>query len=143
MPAWVVVAIVLGFFVVFPLFWCAVVWLVGVRWRSLAAEFSSPWPPPPTARLFHGQSAVLGWTRYNRVLTIAVTPDAIHLRPIAIFAVGHPALSIPWERFGVPREAGLFKGTGLLSAPVRRANGREMDLRLPRPVWAASPLAAH
>ena len=48
-PIWLIVAIVVGFLVIFPLFWCFVVWVIsligGVGALGLPAESSPPRPP--------------------------------------------------------------------------------------------------
>ncbi len=97
MPEWLIpIAAVAGFSVVFPAFWCGVVWLVGATgWRRLAARY--PADAPPVHRVASQTSARIRWTNYNGVLHVGVSREGLHLSVMALFRVGHPPMRIPWS----------------------------------------------
>lgn len=100
MPPWLIAPLAIaGFAVVFPLFWCGVVWLVGATgWRRLAARFPAAARPDVTpARVASGTSARLGVVNYNGVLNVGVAPEGLHLAVMALFRVGHPPVLVPWD----------------------------------------------
>ncbi len=139
MPWWGVAAIVLGFFVVFPLWWCFIVWMIGSGWRAIARACPETAAPPADARVFVMQTGNVG-ARYGKSLTVSVTRSHLHLKPLAVFAVGHPPIAIPWERIREVSQSGLFRGFSLCTARLVMPDGKERTIRLPRQVFEASPL---
>ena len=90
-------AILFTVFVLVPLFWCFVVWLLSRAsgWGRLARRYESN-------RRFEGktsrwQSARVGFIHYNRVLTFTQMDDGLGLTPMPLFSAGHPPLFIPWK----------------------------------------------
>jgi hypothetical protein len=138
-PWWGIPAIVVGFSIVFPLFWCAIVWTIGLGWRAYAAAYPETSPPSPEARRFTMQTGVIGG-RYGNTLTIVITKSHLHLRPMILFSIGHPPIAIPWERIREVRPSGFLKGFFLASATLMMPDGGERTIRLPNAVWEASPV---
>lgn len=103
-----IVAIIAAFFVVFPIVWCAVVWLVAVSsgWRALGARFRFDGPLPEDAR--SGVTGRLRWSNYRGVLTIAADDQHLYLSVLPLFRFGHPTLRIPLEAVSEERVRGLF-----------------------------------
>jgi hypothetical protein len=96
MNPWLYVLIVLGFFVVFPLFWSMVVWLISrVGWASFATTWATT--NPPTGKLYSLVSARVGLGNYSNSLQVFVNEKGIFLEPLWVFKVGHKRLFIPWE----------------------------------------------
>jgi hypothetical protein len=101
-PAWLVPAIVLGFAVVFPLFWCLVVTLIGHvgDWARLARRFPAgprPGNPAPERPFRHGVSGRIGLASYRHVLSVGTSRDGLHLAVMPLFRCGHRPLFIPWS----------------------------------------------
>ena len=94
----------LVFLVVFPLFWCginlALSYLSG--WRSLARHFRGR-PAEPVAKVSLG-SARMGSaifpTSYSGILNVTASREGVGLSLFPLFAVGAPALLIPWDAMG-------------------------------------------
>ena len=97
MPDWLIpVLAIAGFAVVFPAFWCGVVWIVGAMgWRPLAARY--PAAAPATAQTFRMVSGTIGVANYNSTLYVTVEPEGLHLAVMPLFRVGHPPILIPWS----------------------------------------------
>lgn len=96
MPEWAFAVFgIAGFAVVFPAFWCGVVWVVGAMgWRQLAARY--PAGGPATGRTFRMVSGTIGLANYNGVLYVTAEPEGLHLAVLSLFRVGHPPIRIPW-----------------------------------------------
>ncbi len=96
MPTWLIAVLAIAAFaVVFPAFWCGVVWIIGaVGWRPLAARY--PADGPATGQTFRMTSGTVGLANYNGVLSVSVEPEGLHLAVMALFRVGHPPILIPW-----------------------------------------------
>ncbi|WP_265595201.1 hypothetical protein [Verrucomicrobium sp. BvORR106] len=60
-PIWLVALIPLAFFIVFPLFWCFVVWLISQfsGWSRLASTYAAK--SPPKGRCGQASSAWWEW----------------------------------------------------------------------------------
>ncbi|MEM6326885.1 MAG: hypothetical protein AAF791_07180 [Bacteroidota bacterium] len=120
--ALLVVAIVLGFAVVFPAFWSSVVWLIGTNWRRLARDYPADrWPED--GHTVSWQSASLGLANYSGVLTFVAAEDGLYIRPMWMYRAGHPPVRIPWTEVETVERGALF-GTRL-----RLANGRTLTVR--------------
>lgn len=100
----------LAFFVAFPLFWMAVVGLIGkMAWGPLARAYpAADWP----ARGYKvsWQSARIGLSSYSSAINAVATPEGLFLRPTLFFRVGHPPVFIPWAAF-VDTAPGMMWGT--------------------------------
>lgn len=97
MPEWAFAVLGLAAFaVVFPAFWCGVVWLVGAMgWRPLAARY--PADGPATGPSLGLTSGTIGLANYNGSLRVSVEREGLHLAVMALFRVGHPPMLIPWS----------------------------------------------
>ncbi len=93
------VALVFGaFFIIFPLFWMAVLQLIAYfgGWQSLAKNYAAR--GPVTGDHFHFSSARFGsFTSYSNCLSVSISPAGIGLHPFILLRAGHGALFIPWE----------------------------------------------
>ncbi|HMN30645.1 MAG TPA: hypothetical protein PKE45_21010 [Caldilineaceae bacterium] len=96
-PIWLIVAIVVGFLVIFPLFWCFVVWVISLigGWRRLAQVYRTS-ETPSGPRLF-AYFVLVGIASYRNTVALTATPAGLHLAIMPLFRVGHPPLLIPWS----------------------------------------------
>ncbi len=91
-----IVFIVLGNLLVFPLFWMAVVWLIsGVGWANLAQYWVTT--QIPTGQVFSLVTARIGLASYRNCLSVWLADSGLFLEPIWLFRVGHRRLLIPWQ----------------------------------------------
>jgi len=96
-PIWLVLAIVAGFLVIFPVFWCFVVWLISLigGWRRLAQVYQTS--ETPGGRGLFAHFVLVGIASYRNTVTVRITPAGLHLAVMPLFRVGHPPLLIPWH----------------------------------------------
>lgn len=96
---WLVVLIPIFFAIVFPLFWCFVVWLIAQigGWSRFATRYRTDRKPGGT--ISQGVFGQFGLASYRGVLTCAANEEGLHLQPNVLFRVGHPPLFIPWSEF--------------------------------------------
>lgn len=93
-----VLAIIGGFFIVFPLFWMAIVFLISRigGWAGLAKLYAAEMPARGDA--FAMCTARLnGVGNYRNSLNVTVSASGIHMQPLYIFSAGHEPLFIPWR----------------------------------------------
>jgi len=105
-----------AFFVVFPMFWCAVMWInsqIG-GWARLARRYRSR--ETPTGTKWPGVQGMIGIVSYRGALECTTNPEGLFLQPMVLFRFAHPLLFIPWSEF---REA---KRGNLLWIPVVSAS---------------------
>jgi hypothetical protein len=98
-PNWhIVLYIVVGFAVVFPLFWCFVVWMLSWAsgWQRLSRRYASG-NRLVTGERHGGVTGMVGMVSYRHVLTLHVAEDGFFIEPLVLFKVGHPRLFIPWN----------------------------------------------
>jgi hypothetical protein len=98
-PSWhLVLCILVGFAVVFPLFWCFIVWMLSwvSGWRRLSRRYASGSRPVAGER-HAGVTGMVGLVSYRHVLTLHFAGDGFFLEPLVLFKVGHPRLFIPWS----------------------------------------------
>lgn len=89
---------VIGFAIIFPLFWMAAVYVISRfgGWSRLAASF--PATRPATGEAFGWCSArFANFANYSNCLNITVSSTGIHIEPIIFFRIGHPPLFVPWD----------------------------------------------
>ncbi|WP_373502918.1 hypothetical protein [Aestuariivirga sp.] len=99
-----VLAIIAGFAVIFPLFWCGVVWLLSHMsgWQALARSHGAGTRPVTGVR--HSLvTGMVGWVSYRNVLTLHVAADGLFIEVMPLFRIGHPRLFIPWTEIGARR----------------------------------------
>jgi hypothetical protein len=90
--------IILGFFVIFPLFWSAIVFLISRigGWGSMAESY--PYREPLAANCFSLQSAILRFSSsYNGVLKICADEQGVYFSVLFLFRPGHSPFFVPWE----------------------------------------------
>lgn len=128
-PIWLPLAIVLGFFVVFPLFWSGIVLLIGQLsgWTSLGTQFRARTPVA-------GQQVTgmrVGWASYNNVARVEATPEGLGIDVFVLFRPGHPPLRLPWSevRFDGRHQFLFLKQVHLRLGPQR------VRLILPASSW--------
>ena len=99
MPIWVIVLIPIAFFIVFPLFWCFVVWINShvSGWRRLARRYQSD--EEPKGKRWHSVQGRVGLVSYKGVLTCVANEEGLFLEPGVLFRTGHPRLFLPWSEF--------------------------------------------
>ncbi len=106
LPGWAVPLIILGFFVVFPIFWCGASWLSSrlTGWSHLAKRY--PAPELPEGKDCHGIGGA-GWgPGSHRVpLRFRATGSGLHLTMPPLFACGFRPLLIPWGDLHDPKPA--------------------------------------
>lgn len=119
-------ALIGGFFVVFPLIWSAVCLLIAALggWRDLAGRFRTDAEPPPNALLIG--NARLGWSNYRGTMRIGRVGDALHVSVLGIFRPGHPHLQIPLEAIRVEEKSGILGRRATLHV----GNFAELTLRM-------------
>lgn len=96
-PAWLPIAIVGGFLVIFPTFWCFVVWLLSQigGWSRLAQRYSAE-GRLITGTRHSGLTGMVGVVSYRGVLTLHVDRDGFFLEVMWLFRIAHPRLFVPW-----------------------------------------------
>jgi hypothetical protein len=117
--------IVLGFLVIFPLFWAMVVWLISrVGWAALANEWQTQ--NPPFGKMYSMVTARVGLANYRNTLQIHLNQSGIFLEPIWLFRFGHARLFVPWQDVVALKSASFFR----LLAGVRLElqNGKSLTL---------------
>ena len=115
-PDWLIFAIVGGFLIVFPLFWCLVVWILSrvSGWHRLAALHASG--SRPVAGVCHvGVTGMVGGVSYRGVLTLHFDTGGFFLEVMPLFKIGHPRLFIPWSEITgrTPRSVLWWKAVSL------------------------------
>ena len=96
--AGVVVAL---FFLIFPLFWCAIVGLIArMGWRRLAAAYPATSDPPYSATRIRFATISIGdaiaGPNYGSSINAWLSETGLWLRPILLFRFSHPMIFIPW-----------------------------------------------
>ena len=122
-PDWLLMwAIVGGFLIIFPLFWCTVVgflsWASG--WRHLAARYASG-KRPVTGACHRGLTGMVGGVSYRSSLTVCFESDGFFLEVMRLFRIGQPRLFIPWSEVTgrKPRAVLWWRATSLsIGMPV-------------------------
>ena len=121
LPAWALVFIPLSFFIIFPLFWCAVLLFNShlSGWRRLATRYRST--EVPKGQFFSGVECQLGIVTFRSALECTVSEGGLFLQPAYLFRYAHPLLFIPWTELRDIRRGAI------LWLPVVRA-----DIGVPR-----------
>ncbi len=93
-----IILIILAFFIVFPLFWSTIVYLISRLggWGSMAEAY--PYREPLAADCFSLQSAILRLaSNYNGVLKICADERGLYFSVLFLFRPGHAPFFVPWE----------------------------------------------
>ena len=97
MPIWVIVLIPIAFFIIFPIFWCFVMWInsqIG-GWSRLAKRYRTS--DEPNGKVWNSVQGSVGVISYRGVLRCVTNEDGLFLRPGMLFQFAHPELFIPWD----------------------------------------------
>jgi len=103
------ILIILAFFVVFPLFWSAIVYLISRLggWGSMAEAY--PYHEPLSAQCFSMQSAILRFSsNYNGVLKICADDEGLYFSVFFLFRPGHSAFFVPWGEISGTKKSYFF-----------------------------------
>ncbi len=95
-PVLFALLIAAGICIVFPLFWCGVVWLISrFGWARLATHYAIARPPAGEAQPV--MCGMVSAATYRGVLRFQPSPDGFYLWVNVLFRTGHPPLFIPWS----------------------------------------------
>src|SRR5688572_3377228 len=110
-PSWLLALIPVGFLIGFPLLWAAVVFLLSRMsgWSTLARTYGAREPFAGT--LQRRCSGTLGIVGYNKCLALGANELGLHISVPRIFAIGHPALFVPWSEIRASRKKQLWVPT--------------------------------
>ncbi len=90
-----VIFVIAAFLIVFPLFWCGVIFLISAfGWRQLAAKYATHQPMPKDMKLGSG---MLNMARYNGTLLFKADDRGLWIKTLRLFSPGHRPLFIPWS----------------------------------------------
>jgi hypothetical protein len=105
-PIWLLCLIVpLAFaaaLVVFPLFWCFVVWMISLvsGWQRLAERYRTT--RAATGQRWLAQYGLINNSRYANALDLTANEQGLFIEPVWLFRINHPRLFIPWQDFHNP-----------------------------------------
>lgn len=109
-PIYLILAIILGFMFIFPLFWMGITFLIGQLsgWGHLASRFQTNQIFPDNTK--HFQYGRMGFSNYNGTLRVGLSREGLFLGVFWMFRVGHPDLFIPWSEISeiTPQETWFF-----------------------------------
>ena len=96
------------FFIIFPIFWCAVIWLISQLsgWGALAQRYRAL--QPSSGKVWSWQHGLIGWTGYNGVLKLTANAEGLFMETLWLFSFGHPRLFIPWHEFREAKVGNFF-----------------------------------
>jgi hypothetical protein len=107
-PAGLVIAIVLGFSVGFPLIWSGTLGLISIAgWRYLARNYREM-RPPLGDRLPGARTVRVNLANYNGVVTGRAGRDGLYLSVMFLFRPFHPPVLIPWGDMEYQGPANIF-----------------------------------
>lgn len=104
MDSYLYLLIPVMFLMIFPLFWCGIVFLISrFAWARFAGEFATDYGKPADGESARFQGLRFGplffGANYNNIVTIGAGRDGLFLAPsIFFFRVGHKDLLIPWSK---------------------------------------------
>jgi len=98
LTAILILAGLVGFLLVFALFWCGVIWLISHvgGWHRLALRYGVG-HLDPTGERCAGVRGMVGMASYGGVLIVHFCREGFYLEVMRIFRPGHPRLFIPWS----------------------------------------------
>ncbi|MEC5129309.1 hypothetical protein VSU19_21290 [Verrucomicrobiales bacterium BCK34] len=108
MPVWAIILIPLAFFIIFPCFWCFIMWINShvSGWNRLAKYYRSE--ETPSGKTWTGVQGMVGLVSYRGVLTCTTNESGLFIQPGLLFKFAHPLLFIPWSEFHGARKASIF-----------------------------------
>jgi hypothetical protein len=127
--------IVVAYVVLFPLFWCSVIWLIAQfsGWARLAQRYRATLSP--SGKKWTWQRGMVGWAGYNGVLTLTANAEGLFMETFWLFGFGHPRLFIPWRDF---REAQIQRYFFYRQVKTKVGFPPQATLRLPAVVFEES-----
>lgn len=139
-PPWLVFAIIGGFLVVFPIFWCSIVWLLSRfgGWHRLAERYDAR-DRTASGRCHRAVTGMVGGTSYRNTLTVHLDDDGFFLEVNPLFRVGHPRLFIPWSEISDRTPRKVFWWSAERLSVGRPKVG---TVTLPTEVLSESPLGS-
>jgi hypothetical protein len=98
-PVLLTLLIIGSFAIVFPLFWCSILWIISLLdgWQWLAQRYRSSLTP--SGRVWTWQYGSVNWAGYNGALKLTANADGLFMETLWIFSFGHARLFIPWQDF--------------------------------------------
>ena len=108
-PEWLIFAIIGGFLIVFPIFWCFVVWLLSQvgGWQRLARRYAAG-DRSVTGERHSGVNGMVGIANYRRILTLHFNAEGFFIEVMPLFKIGHPRLFIPWSEISTRLPCRVF-----------------------------------
>jgi hypothetical protein len=96
---WLLPLVIVLFAIIFPLFWCGVIWLIAQLsgWGALAQVYRTD--QTPTGKHWSWQDGMIGWAGYNGILTLTTNEQGLFMETMWLFSFGNPRLFIPWRDF--------------------------------------------
>lgn len=104
MDSYIYLLIPVMFLLIFPLFFCGIVFLISrLAWARFASEFATDYGKPKDGESASFQALRFGplffGANYNNIVTIAASREGLFLAPsFFLFRPGHRDLLIPWNR---------------------------------------------
>lgn len=91
------VYIILGFLVVFPLFWIGIIQIIALLsgWKTLASLYRTDQAAPNNTR--YGISGMMGISGYNGVLNLGFNHQGLYLSVMVLFSIGQAPVLVPWS----------------------------------------------
>ncbi|MDF1657551.1 MAG: hypothetical protein P1U58_08055 [Verrucomicrobiales bacterium] len=131
-PIWLIVLIPVLFAIVFPAFWCFVIWILSQvsGWKRLAARYRTS--EQPQGGTYHGLFGMVGLVSYRGTLNVTTAEEGFFLAPNALFRFGHATLFIPWSECQLVRQTSFF---GTKSAKIQIGDPRVGTLSIPLRVF--------
>ena len=108
LPVWAIILIPLAFFVIFPSFWCFIMWINShvSGWKTLAKHYPSD--DTPSGKAWTGVQGTVGFVSYKGVLNCTTNESGLFIQPGYLFKFGHPLLFIPWSEFHEARTTSIL-----------------------------------
>ncbi len=108
-PDWLVYAIIGGFAVVFPIFWCFIVWILSLAggWHRLAKRYAAG-ARPVSGESHRGVLGMVGGVSYKAILTLHFNDEGFFIAVAPFFRLGHPRLFIPWTEVSTQESRSVF-----------------------------------
>lgn len=134
-PVWVIILIPIAFAIVFPAFWCFVVWILSLvgGWQRLASRYRTN--EAPTGKVYRGIQGMVGLVSYRGALDCTTNDEGFFLQPMVLFRCGHPTLFIPWSECQFVKRSNLL---WIKWVKIRVGNPRAGSLSLPVSIFEES-----
>ncbi len=108
MPVWIIMLIPIAFLIIFPCFWCFIMWINShvSGWKRLAKFYRSD--ETPKGKTWTGVRGMIGVVSYKGVLNCTANETGLFVQPGTLFKFAHPLLFIPWGDFHEGRKGSVF-----------------------------------